>query len=123
MTPPASLHLASRLEPRSTRSSLLHPTTGYFSLHLSSAPMPLLEVKIPPLGESISSGILAKWHVKDGDAVTKDQPLFELETDKITSEGMAEAAGKISLKVAVGEEVKIGQIVATIDPGVSHTQS
>ncbi|HVS53766.1 MAG TPA: 2-oxoglutarate dehydrogenase complex dihydrolipoyllysine-residue succinyltransferase [Opitutaceae bacterium] len=78
--------------------------------------MPLLEVKIPPMGESISSGILAKWHVNDGDVVKKDQPLFELETDKITSEGTAETAGKISLKVAVGDEVKIGQVVATIDP-------
>ena len=44
-----------------------------------------LEVKIPPMGESISSGILAKWHVRNGDVVKKDQPLFELETDKITS--------------------------------------
>ena len=78
--------------------------------------MPTLEVKIPPMGESISSGILAKWHVADGDTVNKDQPLFELETDKITSEGLAEAAGTISLKAAVGEEVKIGQVVATIDP-------
>ncbi|HWA10710.1 MAG TPA: 2-oxoglutarate dehydrogenase complex dihydrolipoyllysine-residue succinyltransferase [Opitutaceae bacterium] len=75
-----------------------------------------LEVKIPPMGESISSGVLAKWHVKDGDMVKKDQPLFELETDKITSEGTAEAAGKISLKVAAGAEVKIGQVVASIDP-------
>jgi 2-oxoglutarate dehydrogenase E2 component (dihydrolipoamide succinyltransferase) len=81
--------------------------------------MPLLEVKIPPMGESISSGILAKWHVTDGDVVAKDQPLFELETDKITSEGTAEAAGKISLKVAVGAEVKIGQVVATIDPAAA----
>jgi 2-oxoglutarate dehydrogenase E2 component (dihydrolipoamide succinyltransferase) len=78
--------------------------------------MPLLEVKIPPMGESINSGILAKWHVKDGDVVKKDQPLFELETDKITSEGTAESAGKISLKAAVGAEVKIGEVVATIDP-------
>jgi 2-oxoglutarate dehydrogenase E2 component (dihydrolipoamide succinyltransferase) len=77
--------------------------------------MPLLEVKIPPMGESISSGVLAKWHVKDGDVVKKDQPLFELETDKITSEGTAEAAGKIALKVAAGDEVKIGQVVASID--------
>ena len=74
-----------------------------------------LEVKIPPMGESINSGVLAKWHVKDGDTVKKDQPLFELETDKITSEGTAEAAGKISLKVAAGAEVKIGQLVASID--------
>src|SRR5215217_6700159 len=78
--------------------------------------MPLIEVKIPPMGESISSGILAKWHVNDGDSVKKDQALFELETDKITSEGTAEAAGKISMKVAAGDEVKIGQVVATIDP-------
>ena len=79
--------------------------------------MPLLEVKIPPMGESISSGVLAKWHVKDGDTIKKDQPLFELETDKITSEGTAESAGKISLKVAAGTEVKIGELVATIDVG------
>src|SRR5215204_6512027 len=77
--------------------------------------MALLEVKIPPMGESINSGVLAKWHVKDGDVVKKDQPLFELETDKITSEGTAESAGKISLKVAAGDEVKIGHVVATID--------
>ena len=75
----------------------------------------VLEVKIPPMGESISSGVLAKWHVKDGDVVKKDQPLFELETDKITSEGTAESAGKIALKVAAGAEVKIGELVATID--------
>jgi 2-oxoglutarate dehydrogenase E2 component (dihydrolipoamide succinyltransferase) len=79
--------------------------------------MPLLNVIIPSLGESITSGVLAKWHVKEGDFVKKDQPLFELETDKITSEGTAETAGRIALKVAAGAEVKIGQLVATIDPG------
>ena len=84
--------------------------------------MPILEVKIPSLGESITSGVLAKWHVKEGDLVNKDQPLFELETDKITSEGTAEAAGRIALKVAVGTEVQIGQLVATIESG-EQTQS
>ncbi len=74
-----------------------------------------IEVKIPPMGESITSGILAKWHVQDGDVVKKDQPLFELETDKITSEGTAEVAGKITLTVAPGTDVKIGQVVASID--------
>jgi 2-oxoglutarate dehydrogenase E2 component (dihydrolipoamide succinyltransferase) len=71
------------------------------------------------MGESISSGVLAKWHVKDGDTVKKDQPLFELETDKITSEGTAESAGRISLKVAAGTEVKIGELVATINSEAS----
>jgi 2-oxoglutarate dehydrogenase E2 component (dihydrolipoamide succinyltransferase) len=89
--------------------------------------MSLIEVKIPPLGESIVSGVLAKWHVKNGDTVKKDQPLFELETDKITSEGVAESAGVITLKVATGTEVKIGEIVATIDtaaaPGTPSSSS
>ena len=77
--------------------------------------MALIDVKIPPLGESISSGVLAKWHVKNGDTVKKDQTLFELETDKITSEGVAESAGVITLSVEAGTEVKIGQVVAKID--------
>jgi len=81
--------------------------------------MSLLEVKIPPMGESISSGVLAKWHVENGAVVKKDQPLFELETDKITSEGTAEAAGRITFKVEAGAEVKIGQVVASIDTDAS----
>jgi 2-oxoglutarate dehydrogenase E2 component (dihydrolipoamide succinyltransferase) len=81
--------------------------------------MPVIEVKIPPLGESISSGVLAKWHVKNGDTVKKDQALFELETDKITSEGIAESAGTITLSVDAGTEVKIGQVVARIDSAAS----
>jgi 2-oxoglutarate dehydrogenase E2 component (dihydrolipoamide succinyltransferase) len=68
------------------------------------------------MGESISSGVLAKWHVADGDTVKAGQALFELETDKITSEGTAETNGRISLKVEAGAEVTIGQVVATIDP-------
>ena len=74
-----------------------------------------IEVKVPPVGESISSGILAVWHVKDGDQVKRDQVIFELETDKITSEGLAEVAGKITLQVAEGDDVDIGQVVATIE--------
>ncbi|MDR2675174.1 MAG: dihydrolipoyllysine-residue succinyltransferase [Opitutaceae bacterium] len=77
--------------------------------------MSLIEVKIPFLGESITTGILAKWHVADGDTVQKDQPLYELETDKITSEGAAESAGRIALKVPAGAGVKIGALIATID--------
>ncbi len=79
-----------------------------------STTMPF-EVKIPPMGESINSGVLAKWYVQDGDVVKKDQPLFELETDKITTEGTAEIAGRVSLLVAAGTEVKIGAVVAKID--------
>ncbi len=74
-----------------------------------------IEVKIPTLGESITSGIIASWNVKDGDYVEKNQLLYELETDKITSEGLAEVAGVITLSTAEGDEVEIGQTIATID--------
>lgn len=77
------------------------------------------EVKIPAMGESITSGILSAWHVKDGDYVESGQTLFELETDKITSEGLAEVSGKISIKASEEEEVQIGQVVATIDESAS----
>ncbi|MEM1222462.1 MAG: 2-oxoglutarate dehydrogenase complex dihydrolipoyllysine-residue succinyltransferase [Verrucomicrobiota bacterium] len=77
------------------------------------------EVIIPAMGESISSGILAAWHVSDGDTVEKGQTIFELETDKITSEGTAEVSGVISLKVDADEEVEIGQVVAVIDESAS----
>lgn len=74
-----------------------------------------IQVKVPSMGESITSGILAAWHVKDGDYVTSGQVLYELETDKITSEGQAESAGVISLKAGLGDEVEIGQVIALID--------
>lgn len=77
-----------------------------------------ISVKIPPMGESITSGILARWHVENGAVVQKGQVIFELETDKITSEGMAEASGKIQFQAQEGDEVQIGQIVATIDESV-----
>lgn len=81
------------------------------------------EVKIPALGKSINSGVLSTWHVSDGDTVEKDQTLYELETDKITSEGFAEVAGTISIKVEEGTEVKIGAVVATIEEGASQDSS
>ena len=77
------------------------------------------KVTIPAMGESISSGILAAWHVKDGDYVVEGQAIFELETDKITSEANAEVSGTIKIKIAVDEEVEIGQLVATIDESAS----
>jgi 2-oxoglutarate dehydrogenase complex dihydrolipoamide succinyltransferase (E2) component len=85
--------------------------------------VPLLEVKIPSLGESITGGVLAQWRVPDGAFVARDQPLYELETDKITSEGTAEAAGRIAFRVAAGAEVKIGQVIAVIDTGVAKPET
>lgn len=81
------------------------------------------EIKIPSLGESIAGGIIAAWHVKNGAFVKKDQIIYELETDKITSEGLAEASGTIELKASEGDEVEIGQIVAIIDESAEEPET
>ena len=74
-----------------------------------------IEVKVPAVGESISSGILSVWHKKDGEHVRKDDVLFTLETDKVSQEVTAPEAGIVRAKAAEGDEVKIGQVVAEIE--------
>ena len=78
-----------------------------------------VDVKIPPMGESITGGLLAAWLVKNGDAVRKGQPLFSYETDKVTSEGTAEVDGRITIAVEAGTEVLVGQVVASIEAGAA----
>jgi 2-oxoglutarate dehydrogenase E2 component (dihydrolipoamide succinyltransferase) len=73
------------------------------------------EVKIPAVGESITSGVLSGWLKQNGDSVQDGEPIFSLETDKIATEVPAPASGTLQIMVAAGEEVKIGQIVAMID--------
>ena len=82
-----------------------------------------VEVKIPPMGESITGGLLAAWLVKSGDAVRKGQPLFSYETDKVTSEGTAEVDGKITIAVEAGTEVLVNQVVASIEAGAAGNAS
>ena len=77
------------------------------------------EVKIPALGESISSGVLSSWKVAEGTYVEIDQPIYELETDKITQEGLAEVSGVISFLAKEGDEVEIGATIASIDESVA----
>ncbi|MDB6149931.1 MAG: sucB [Chthoniobacter sp.] len=76
-----------------------------------------LEVKIPAVGESITSGLLSTWHKKDGDAVAAGEALLTLETDKVSTEITAEKAGTLRIKVAAGAEVKIGEVVGSIEEG------
>src|SRR6266481_1642201 len=74
-----------------------------------------IEVKIPAVGESITSGVVSVWHKKSGDFVNEGDALFTLETDKVSTEIVAEKAGVLETKADEGQEVKIGEIVATID--------
>jgi 2-oxoglutarate dehydrogenase E2 component (dihydrolipoamide succinyltransferase) len=76
-------------------------------------------VIIPAVGESITSGVLSAWHKKDGDQVAIGDLLFVLDTDKVSSEVTALEAGVLKIKVAEGAEVKIGEVVAEIDPAAA----
>ena len=78
--------------------------------------MPSVPVTVPSVGESISEGILARWHKTDGSRVQAGEPLFELETDKATSDIPAAGSGILRIAVAEGETVAVGATVATIDP-------
>src|SRR6185503_16839835 len=79
-----------------------------------------VEVKIPAVGESITSGVVSVWHKKSGDYVNAGDALFTLETDKVSTEITAEKAGVLETKVNEGQEVKIGDVVATIDDSKSE---
>jgi len=73
------------------------------------------KIVIPEVGESITSGVIAAWSVADGDYVERDQTVLELETDKITMEVPAPAAGVITHSAAEGDEVDVGSVVGEID--------
>ena len=73
-----------------------------------------IEVKIPSVGESVQEAVLVQWYKKDGDTVEKDEPLFVVETDKVTLEIVAEASGTLKILVSEGETVSIGTKVGTI---------
>jgi 2-oxoglutarate dehydrogenase E2 component (dihydrolipoamide succinyltransferase) len=77
--------------------------------------MATIEIKVPSVGESVTEALLAQWYRKDGEAVRRDDPLFVLETDKVTLEVAAEADGVLHIAVAAGETVAIGAVVGTID--------
>src|SRR2546422_2496620 len=74
-----------------------------------------IEVKIPAVGESITSGVVSAWHKKSGEFVNEGEPLFALETDKVSTDIVAEKSGVLETKVPEGQEVKIGEVVAVID--------
>src|SRR5262249_36649670 len=80
------------------------------------------EVKMPQMGESIAEGTIVKWLKQVGDAVKRDEPLFEISTDKVDAEIPAPAAGVLSeIKVQEGETVPINTVVAIINGGGAAT--
>ena len=74
-----------------------------------------IEIKVPAVGESITSGVLSAWHKKNGDVVQDGEPLYALETDKISTDVPAAGSGRLQIQVEAGQEVQIGQVIATLD--------
>ena len=80
----------------------------------------MVDIIVPTLGESISSATVAKWFKQAGDAVAMDEPIVELETDKVTVEVNATAAGAIeSIAAAEGDEVEVGAVLGSIKEGAA----
>ncbi|GFO54567.1 dihydrolipoyllysine-residue succinyltransferase component of 2-oxoglutarate dehydrogenase complex [Geomonas sp. Red276] len=78
-----------------------------------------MEIKVPSVGESVFEALIARWLKKDGEQVAKDEPLCEIETDKITLEVTAEADGVLHILVPEVETVKIGAVIGTIEEGAT----
>ena len=74
-----------------------------------------VEVRIPPLGESVTEGVIAQWLKQDGDVVAQDDLLLELETDKAAMELPAESAGILHIVKQAGETVQVGDLIATLE--------
>src|SRR5215470_8853413 len=83
-----------------------------------------VELTVPALGESITEAVVGKWHKKVGDTVAVDEPVVVLETDKVTIDVPAPAAGTIaSIAHGEGDTVKIGDVLGSIAPGAGAAAS
>lgn len=83
----------------------------------------IVDVVVPPAGESIQEGMLVEWAAAEGAVVRAEEPLFVLETDKVTLTVNAPQSGRLALLVPAGEMVKIGQKVATLDTAAAGEES
>jgi 2-oxoglutarate dehydrogenase E2 component (dihydrolipoamide succinyltransferase) len=78
------------------------------------------EIRVPALGESVTEATIAKWFKNVGDTVKADEPMVELETDKVTVEVPAPASGKLSaIAAASGSTVKVGALLGAIEEGAA----
>src|SRR5262245_35116834 len=78
----------------------------------------MAEIRVPTLGESVTEATIGKWFKRPGDAVAVDEPLVELETDKVTIEVPAPAAGVLSdIAAKDGDTVAVGALLGQIKEG------
>lgn len=83
-----------------------------------------MEIKVPPLGESVTEATVARWLKNPGEAVQADEPLVELETDKVTLEVGSPSAGVLKeISVPKGGTVAVGAVLGSVDPNASAQES
>ncbi len=82
-----------------------------------------VDITIPSVGESVSSGFITQWHKADGEMVNSGDLLLTLDTDKISTEIAAESAGVLEILVQEGQDVEIGAVVGKISSSSGHTKS
>jgi len=82
-----------------------------------------VEIKIPEVGESVREALLAKWFKKSGDVVKRDEPLCEIETDKITLDLNADVSGLLTISVPEGTTVTVGAIIGVIKESTTIPES
>jgi 2-oxoglutarate dehydrogenase E2 component (dihydrolipoamide succinyltransferase) len=83
-----------------------------------------IEIKVPAMGESVTEATVARWFKHEGDAVKRDEPLLELETDKVTVEVPAPADGMLeSISVKDGDTVQVGTLLGAIAEGAAGNPS
>ncbi len=83
-----------------------------------------IDVVMPQMGESITEGTLTKWLKKPGDTVARDEPLFEISTDKVDAEIPSPAAGTLGeIKVQEGATVGVGTVVCAINESGAPAES
>ena len=81
-----------------------------------------IEVRVPPMGESVSEATIGQWHKKQGEAVKADDILVELETEKVTVEVRAQQSGVLSsIAAKPGDTVNVGGLLGAIDEGATAT--
>ena len=81
----------------------------------------MTQIKVPTLGESVTEATVAQWLKKEGESVSADEPIVELETDKVTLEVPAPSDGVITkITVAEGENVEVGAILGEMGEGSAH---
>lgn len=78
-----------------------------------------VEIKVPPVGESITEGTIARWLKPNGSAVKANEPVCEIETDKATTEVMAPVGGRLAITAAEGQKVAIGAAIGKIEEGAA----